>query len=207
MKQEEKDRLKKIHRGDFKTLFEIYQSDRKFYKSWFFFCPLILSIITVTAAEFTKSNIFTIVNDHLYGIIFSVIPCLLGFNLGAFILIVGFGSTDVLKRISKPLSKQKNFSLYQKLISVLGASVFIQVTTLATGFIFQSISILNIPDYLNSSNIINPLALFFLMLLIFYSISQLFVVVKHVFLFGQTIHFNIQYDLSVNAPKEKENVK
>jgi hypothetical protein len=203
MTSEEEIILKDRHKGDFKTLFRIYQSDNKFYQSWYFAVSLGLAILSVIAALLSKSDIYSIFCDHFYGIVFSVIPCLLGFNLGAFILIVGFGSSDILRIITTPLKKQKDYSLYQKLMSVLGISVFIQIFTLALNTLFQLISFYSPPLIcINVSIVFNSIALFLLVFSFTFSISQLFIVVKHVFLFGQTIHFFIQHKEIINSETE-----
>lgn len=194
MQEQEKIRLKEIHTGNFSTLFKIYQADKPFYKSWYFVLSIVVSVIAVFVGHKYNVDFYSTMNDHLYGIIFSIIPCLLGFNLGAFILIVGFAGSDVLKRITKPLSSQKDYSFYQKLISVLGVSVFIQILTLIITFLFQLASFLPSPNFFCFFSLINQIAFFLLAFLMLYSLSQLFVVIKHVFMFGQTIHFNVQFD-------------
>lgn len=207
------DEIKKRHDGGYLTLFKIYQSDEKFHKDPFFKLSVIISLILTGIACFSNNSIYDIILRLLDASI-GILPSLLGFNLGAYILIVGFGATDILSVITKPLKGQKNFSLYQKLNGIMGVSVLIQIATLS--FIF----ILKIWDKIQEGfsftfewvhlnqliAIVNTFIFFIVFSFVIYCFLILLNVVKQVFLFAQTIHFIIYTEQQKKTEeKAKEN--
>ena len=196
-------KFKEDHQGDWKTFFKIYESDKPFWETWFFFAPLILSAIFVITGLFFSVDFYYLLTKEILPNIFSTIPSLLGFSLGGFILVVGFGSLEILRNITISLQKQKGFSFYQKMISVLGVSVLIQILTLSLNFTIQIINSLGLTSDYYASTIINSIVTFVLVFLVFYSFSQLLVVVRHVFMFGQTIQANIRIEELIEKRTEE----
>lgn len=197
--------LKKKHKGDIPTLWEIYVSDRQFYKNKYFIISFISAIIALLLGSLSEISYYELILK-VANLGISLIPSLLGFNLGAYILIVGFGGTEILSVITKPLEQQKKFSFYQKLNGVLGISVITQIITLFCAFSLNVWDNLQLGIDCNYdikiiywwATLINILVYFILIFLSLYSILLLISVVKHVFMFAQTIHFCI----TVNKLKE-----
>lgn len=197
------------HKGDIYTLWKIYVSDSPFYANVYFISSLVISAIILFLSFLSKiSSYFLMI--QIADKTLNLLPNLLGFNLGAYILIVGFGSMDILSLLTTPLEKQKNFSLYQKLNSIFGITIIFQIFSLLFVFcigVWDSIQndlfiSFHIPDtYINGINI---LGLFIVLFLSTYSILLLVNIVKHVFLFAQTIHFCVNLSSHKN---EKDDPK
>lgn len=187
--------LKDRHKGDILTLWKIYESDNSFYNNFYFKASLLTSIFLAILAFVFKVDIYELIKTTCE-ISLNILPNLLGFNLGAYILIVGFGSTDILAVITKPLKAHNNYSFYQKLNGVLGISVIVQILTLFVTFLFRIWDSIQVKFIYNSISdklvmIINIVSLLFIFLLVIYSFLLLINVVKHVFMFAQTIHLCI----------------
>jgi len=197
--------LKQRHKGDISTLWKIYNVDKPFYDNFYFKFSFATTIVALLVVFVLKSDIYNLI-CFISEISVGALPTLLGFNLGAYILIVGFGSSDILAIITKPLEGQNNYSFYQKLNSVLGVSVVVQIITLFLTFIIKVWKEIQVDYYWNIKCIIFPVILniitfFFVMFLVTYSFLLLINVVKHVFLFAQTIHFFI-YKKEVDKNKK-----
>lgn len=205
------DEIKFRHKGNISTLWKIYQADKKFYRNFYFVSSFCITAIFVLVSMFTKVTSYNIIL-RIVSISIDILPSLLGFNLGGYILIVGFGATDILSVITKPLEGQNNYSFYQRLYSVMGISVIVQIGTLVGVFLFSMWDNLQgqfiwQPAFLKCPlfpSMINTICLFIIMFLVTYSFILLFNVVKHVFMFGQTIHFCI-YTKKLNENKENSN--
>jgi len=196
--------IKTKHKGDIPTLWRIYVSEKPFYKNLFFLLSFAIAILMICLTCFSSTPTYTTI-VKITKVILDIMPNLLGFNLGAYILIVGFGSTEILSFITAPLEKKSNFSFYQILNGVLGISVIVQILTLLFAFIINYWD--GIQSNFNSliSNIIlirciNYLGLFLLLFFSIYSILLLVNVVKHVFMFAQTVHLCVY-----KVKSEKEN--
>lgn len=197
------------HVGDIPTLWQIYVSEKPFYENLYFALSIILSILLVLLSFLSKIDSYNLM-VKIADKSLNLLPNLLGFNLGAFILIVGFGSMDILSLLTTPLESQKNFSLYQKLNSIFGITIIFQIFSLLFVFcigVWDSIQndlfiSFHIPDiYINGLNV---LGLFIVLFLSTYSILLLINIVKHVFLFAQTIHFCVNLSSHKN---EKDDPK
>ena len=194
--------VKTIHKGDLWTLWKIYQSDQKFYENFFFKLSCYLTLAFIISSFLTTISTYELILKVINTSI-AILPNLIGFNLGAYILVVGFGSTEILKAITKPLQGQNKFSFYQKLNGVLGVSIIIQIAALLASFLFSlwneiQKSLIWIPQnkcLIALIIMINIFVLFLITLLVIYSFLLLINVVKHVFMFAQTIHFCIYKEL------------
>ncbi|WP_158795881.1 hypothetical protein [Pedobacter sp. L105] len=194
--------IKSRHIGDLTTLWKIYQSDERYYKDVFFKVSLWLTVILFLGSVLSHLSAYLLI-QHIIGSITSIIPNLLGFSLGAYILIVGFGSTEILAVITRPLKGQQNFSLYQKLNSVFGITVIFQIFTLLFAFVVSFIDELLPVIYTNKSSVlyfvcggVNLVVLFIFIFSIIYCLLMLINIIKQVFIFAQTIHFIVYLDES-----------
>ncbi|MBB6108405.1 hypothetical protein SAMN05421821_102356 [Mucilaginibacter lappiensis] len=206
--------IKAKHKGDIRTLWNIYQSDGKFYKNFFFKVSIILSVLFIVSLCFSMTSAYDII-QKVVEVAFGILPSMLGFNLGAYVLIVGFGGTEILSKITKPLKGQNNYSFYQKLNGVMGVSVLVQISALLSSFFIR------IWDKLQDGIIwkpsctalvfveksINVSALFFMTFLVTYSILILVSVIKHVFMFSQTIHFFTYTNRIADDQKKDQSTK
>jgi len=202
--------IKDKHKGDIPTLWKIYVSDKPFYKNFYFKISIGFSITLTILSLMSHISSYTlmikVINTTL-----NILPNLLGFNLGAYILIVGFGGTDILATITKPLAKQSDYSFYQKLNGVLGIAVIVQIVTLVTSFSLNLWDSIQADLILSIGNnyfieLVSLFGLFIVVFLVVYSIILLVNVVKHVFMFAQTIHFCI-YTENLRKKNDNENKK
>lgn len=198
----DEEEIKRKHKGDIRTLWKIYISDKAFYNNLYFKISIGLSLSLLLLSYLSITPLYYLI-IKVVNITLSILPNLLGFNLGAYILIVGFGGTNILNTITKPLKKQSNYSFYQILNGVLGIAVIVQIITLLMAFLinFWDEIQVNFKWHFENAYIINSIILFIVIFFTIYSILLLVNVVKHVFIFAQTIHFCIYIE------KLKESVK
>lgn len=200
--EEDKADLKQRHVGDLRTLWKIYNIEQPYYKAPYLKTTGIISlaiVMTVAISHSTFLSVIELITSHSL----SILPSLLGFNLGAYILVVGFASTDILKDITEPLENKGRYSLYQQLNGILAVSVLFQIFCLIIFFVCGILIEIDFPTPFSNLNIriFNGVVLWVLSGGLLYSIFLLISVVKHVFLFSQTIHFCITVD------KINENMK
>lgn len=130
----------------------------------------------------------------------SVFPNLLGFNLSAYAIIVGFSGFDLMRTMMRP-QKNKRFSLFQETSSIFAFSILVQSVVLITSFVISSLDKINpvnvfgLLDFLEL--IINRLSIILLPMLVFLSIYAIVLIpfiVFNIFSFGQMNHalLNIQ---------------
>ncbi len=124
----------------------------------------------------------------------SVLPNLLGFLLGGYTILIGFGNNDLLKSSTRVIPGQRT-SLFQMLSSIFALTIYTQVVTLVISLITQFT--LTIPlvkgdglvgTLYNQAATINNLAIPILSFLLFYCILSLLAMVINVFNFAQRYH-------------------
>ena len=154
--------------------------------------PFLIS--TLICAGITISIFLYKVDPYLFlhGLIeqlLSMFPNLLGFNLGGYALIVGFGNTALLQAMTKP-SNGVSHSIFQQLNAIFAFSIILQVLTLLLGFLLSLIDSL---DFKTANfflaDFINILVTIPLLLLCFWSLLMIPYVVSNIFNFGQMHHF------------------
>lgn len=181
------DELKDKHIGSLTRLWTIYNSDNHFFNGSYFLFSLLISIIIVDASFLVNIDDIKLILK-ISSISLSILPNLLGFNLGAYILVVGFGGETILSQIIEPLKEQKKFSLYQKLNGVLGISVVIQIICLLFIF-FINVGFETIELSLSTGFAWEKILLCLVIFASIFPILLLMSVIKQVFIFAQTIHF------------------
>lgn len=131
---------------------------------------------------------------ELLEISLSIMPNLLGFSLGGYALIVGFGNTALLKSMTVKLKDEKG-SLFQKLSAILAFSVLLQVACLILSYLFMflynlNLSLIKHQEFTSMAYpVINGLAMSILLFMFIWMFLQLPFVVTNIFTFGQTHHF------------------
>jgi hypothetical protein len=208
------EKIKLRHSGSLTTLWAIYESDGGFYKDFFFKASWLLSILIFLSSLFSPATSYSLMISIATQIV-GVIPNLLGFSLGAYILVVGFGSSEILSVITTPIPGQQNFSLYQKLNAIFAVTVIFEIFTLIVSFIIVFLDKV-LPIITISDTSVWKIAFFFmnsfwLLILVFsavYCLLMLINIVKQIFIFAQTIHFTIyiaeKKKLQVEDQIEKE---
>ncbi len=190
--------LKSNNEPGIRGLWKIYNSKNRLFRSKFFQFSIVLSIL-ITCAGIIFDVKSTILLNKLISNIETILPNILGFNIGAYVLLIAF----IANKETKELSEKNNnrFTLIQHQSSVFAFSIFVQSFTLCLSFVISiiySLQLPPIPDCINSNNI-NYFIIFILMFCSLYSISLIIRVVLNVFDLGQSIHFFV----SVNEIEKK----
>lgn len=136
-----KQELKRMHPTGLKGIFHVYDWKR-LRRSQAFKVALILTIILAIALPFAdrKAEYFTHV-QALSELGVAIFPCLLGFTIGAYALIIGFASSSNLKKFTRK-APNSNGSFYQALMSIFSVTILLQtvciVVSFAVGYIAKS---------------------------------------------------------------------
>jgi len=140
-------------------------------------------------------------NDQLL----SLLPNLLGFNLGAYTLFVGFGGRELLLIISDYKDKN-NRSLYQKNSAIFAFCIMIQFTTLLISYCLKIFLELKITA--PTAEIARITNYSVIVILLFLSLTSLYVLkdlIVNIFNLSQKYHMLLFYEkLKNKATKEKE---
>jgi hypothetical protein len=187
--------IKKNHLGDLKTLLRIYNAKGDLYKGKFLWISIAIDILLTVDLGLSRSDIYGAISKIIESYI-AILPCLLGFNLGAYALLIGFGTSSFLGRISKNFDKK--VTLFQRASSVFGFCVLLQAVALIFVFVTKQIIAIQestgsdllasiLPD--NAIAMINGSAYFIINLLGIYSITILVKVIENIFSLSQLSHF------------------
>lgn len=120
----------------------------------------------------------------------NIFPNLLGFSLGGYAIIVGFGNTDFIKKIASS-TDGKEFSIYEKLSSIFAFNLICQVVVLISTLICDfSINIST--NYIRVTRLIVDNTNFTVnCMMVFLGIWTLLIIpylVSNIFIFGQAYH-------------------
>jgi hypothetical protein len=131
----DEEEYKQAHKGNLSTLLRIYWENKPIWKSYFFWTAFISSLIiqvylTLSSTSFLSSIEF--VSTQML----SIMPNILGFNLGGYVLLIGLNSQNILDELTEPEPPAK-YSLFQKQSSVFGYSILLQASTILIGYIFK----------------------------------------------------------------------
>lgn len=187
------DEIIKNNNPGFRALWAIY-SRKRLIKSKFFWFSIIFSIFSFVICFISDEDSYLLIKKTVE-VTNNILPNLLGFNIGAYVLLIAFITNKEAKDLTR-IEKNKKYSLIQFKSSVFGFSLLVQATTLIFSYMILVISNFKIPSIfcIISSEYLNYI---FLMLLIFgstYSISLIIRVILNVFDLGQTLHFFITMD-------------
>ncbi|WDF68700.1 hypothetical protein PQ465_20690 [Sphingobacterium oryzagri] len=202
------DQIKKNHSNSWKTIWMIYNANQKFYKGMFFWVAILLDVIVLIFALLTRSDFYTLicktVDLHL-----TILPNLLGFNLGSYALLIGLASSNFLHKFTGGLNE--GFTFFQKASAVFAVSVILQAFTLSIAFTIKQIILvqeLSIPGSLNIGKCLLQYVnyMFFLGInfLGIYSVLIILMLAKNIFALGQTANFFSGIEQLKAAQSEKK---
>jgi hypothetical protein len=181
------------HNGSLWKLLKIYNTKGALYKGALLWVAISLDVIFIVITNIAHLNGFNLIKT-ITDLYISIIPSLLGFNLGAYALLIGLASTDLINKMSK--SYETKFTSFQRASSVFGFCVLLQAFALIISFIFK-LEILVVESATAQLPIIgecwtlifNSLGLFVLNLFGIYSILILISVIGSIFAISQAAHF------------------
>jgi len=129
----------------------------------------------------------------------NVFPNMLGFSLGGYAIIVGFGNTNFLKRIA--LSADENeFSMFETLSAIFAFNLISQAVVLLTALFFDFLYFVNRTFNFGidkgMAEVVNCVAV---STLIFLGTWTLFVIpylISNIFIFGEAHHITLKHERS-----------
>ncbi len=197
----ESNKIKENHQPGFKGIIKIYNWN-EIKESKAFIISLIMSFILLILSFCGTKDISETLKFWVNQIL-TIFPNLLGFSLGGFALIVGFGNSELIQSLTKS-TKGKQYSVFQKLSAVFAFLLIIQSITFLISFITNIILELNFKAYCIS--VYYSINIFMILLLSFLALWGMFilpVLVVNVFTFGQVNHFLLTVK-RINAEQKNE---
>lgn len=200
------DQLKKDHPMSYKGILYSYSWD-DIKESKPFIISLSFSILLFILSFFSKKELLDIINFWTNQIL-TIFPNLLGFNLGGYALIIGFGNTELVQSLTQKKPEKKT-SVFQKLSGIFGFTLLLQSITFSISFIFNFIIELG---FETSNKMIyvgtNSIAILILSFLGLWGLLILPSLIVNVFTFGQMHHLYLtKKRLIEKMDKEKEEIK
>lgn len=178
------DILTHTHKGGIEGLHNTY-SRKKFRKSLKF--PAAISFCIYIFIFLNTENYYVII-ESIMDLVFTITPSLLGFMLGGYAILIGFGNREFLQSISQ-ISDNKPISFYQKFSSTFAFSILSMAVVLIIACIFFLFSLIIPLDYFSDYlDYFNIFAIIILVFLLVYSICQIFIAILNVFTLSQAYH-------------------
>lgn len=205
----EKD-YKESHKGNLSTLLRIYWENKPIWKSYFFWAAFISSIIIQTIIFLTSESYLPSI-EFVCNQMLSIMPNILGFNLGGYVLLIGLNSQNILDEITEPnpeANPPERYSLFQKQSSVFAYSILIQACTILIGYVFKGIIHLGVSPVSNSiADIVNFIGFWIINFVSIYAVLLIAQIVLNIFNFGQILHFFIRLECLEKKVEKEENEK
>lgn len=195
---DEQKRELKNHGTDIKTFWSIYGGFQNgLIKSGYFWFSLITSILGIILFYLIDGiDAFSMI-VHLNEKILSILPNIIGFNIGAYALIIGFGQKNIIDQMSIKLDDSK-YTLFQHMGATFAFSVLIQSFTIMVSFFlelfiesFQKLNLCNLS--ISTINGLNGFIFYMLLFLSIYSVVLIPKIVLNVFGFSQLYHYYNKY--------------
>lgn len=182
--------FKKQHQVGLRGLLAIYPTD-KLTRGMMW--PLIVTILVGGAVMLLGKTDNQKNLEDIAGIAVSVLPNLLGFLLGGYTILIGFGNVDLLKSATK-VYPESGISLFQTLSSIFAVTILVQSLTLILGLVVHfglQIEIAKKGSFAWLYPMVPALdgvAFLALMFTLFYSVFALRDMVLNIFGFAQMYH-------------------
>src|ERR1041385_3843221 len=194
LSNEELNDIKDRHPTAFSGIWKGYGKKRIFTSKAFWIALGGATLFSIFVACFVGNFSFTILSSLIDNAI-QFMPILLGFNLGGYALIVGFGNTTLIKKLTTDYEEKK--SMFQLTSAVFSFSVLTQAIALLITFLFWIIKLINTNISITNETIkafwfpTNMIGLFVLSFFLFYSLLLVPQMIINVFAFGQMHHFTL----------------
>ena len=202
MKPEDIDKIKFHHRTSIGGLMMIFKL-REFYKKWPFGLSLCLSA-TISLLYFfiCPNKSFNALKDFT-DLNILVFPCLLGFSLAGYTIVVGFPNIDLIKFTADV----EDLSLYQTLSGFFAIAILLQIITTVSTFVISWLVKMDLNSIVAFHNVrlgngINIFVLFGLVFFTLYSLLLTPFIVINLFSLSQA---NNGY-LTIKKAKEEDSI-
>jgi hypothetical protein len=181
------------HQSNLRGLIQIYPKDKLLRGSLLpLFFTIVVSIILIIAEVKAEVFLKEIVDSSL-----SVLPNLLGFLLGGYTILIGFGDVNLLKSTTT-IVQGRFISLFQMLSSIFALTIYLQSLTLGIAIVAHFTLMLPMDSFYKISNKlhyltegINIVTIPSVLFLLFYSVLSLRDMVMNVFGFAQQYHLSL----------------
>ncbi|RAW01087.1 hypothetical protein [Pseudochryseolinea flava] len=202
-------KFRAVHIGGWSLLWSIYQDNKPFHKSKIFWCSIAGTTVAFVTIIITEKEIFGVI-EYLSAKIVEIMPDILGFNLGAYVLLIGLNSQSILDKITIA-QKNSDFSLFQKMSSVFAVSILIQAIALIYGYGAQTVIEIgsDVKVTFLFAKWVNIVSFIGLAFFSFFSVVTIPQIIFNIFQFGQMLHYNIAIERMVreNAIVKSERPK
>jgi hypothetical protein len=200
-------KFRDVHIGGWALLWSIYKKNKPPHKSIFFWLSVGASLVALTTSILVEKDPYQTAK-YLADKIIDIMPDILGFNLGAYVLLIGLNSQSILDKITIP-QRNSDFSLFQKMSSVFAISILVQSIALTYGY--SILTIMEIGgkiqiDYV-LAQIVNGLAFTGLAFFSFYSMLLIPVIIFNIFQFGQMLHYKVSIERVVREREEQKSLR
>lgn len=180
--------IKRDHPTSYRGIIRAY-SWRDIKESRPYIFSLVLSLLFLLLVCFSSKNLYQMI-EFWKNQILSILPNLLGFNLGGYALIIGFGNTDLVSSLTK--KKKGKPSVFQKLSGIFAFTLVLQSFAFLLAYIIDVF--MELEFYALSYTIyiiVNSIVLSLISFLGFWSILILPNLVINVFTLGQMHHLHL----------------
>lgn len=200
-------KLRELNQGGVRGIVKILVKKGTLKKS-----PLIASVVVgmsiiVIVSLTDKNNLYKLLTDTV-DLLLSFFPNLLGFSLGGYSLIVGFGNLDLIKKGSKI----DTHSVYQILNAIFSLSIILQIFTTISCFVIswalksELLGLWSMPvDW--PAHVVNGMLLWLLSFAALYSLALTPYVVSNLFTLSQVNHLYLTIENLKEKQKELEKQK
>lgn len=193
------------HITGLKGILKVFPTKDRFI-SYPFIISLVSTLLLFILLAFSNKTVYDIL-VFFKSQILSIFPNILGFNLGGYALIVGFGNTELIKQLTKNKDAKKP-GVFQKLNGVFAFTLILQAFVFIYAFFINLFMQLEIRTINNTLGwVLNYLALFIISLLGIWGILIMFTLIKNVFSFGQLHHFKLTLDRIKDEQKASDEVE
>ncbi|UHG93403.1 hypothetical protein [Spirosoma oryzicola] len=201
----ERDQIARDHPFSYKGIFRAYDFS-EIRDSNPFRLSIALSIGILFITKFSEKSYYEILTFWVAQIM-AVFPNLLGFNLGGYALIVGFGNGNLLKAMTRK-APNKRASIFQKLSGVFAFSILLQLAAFIVAF---SVNFLNQYNFKSTNDlIVNTVNGSLVAIVSFLGFWGLFIVpnlVSNVFNFGQMHHSMLTIERIEAEQKQQRDIE
>lgn len=188
------------HKTDLKTLWNIYGGfSNGLFRSIYFKFSFLISLSLVVLCLFIDGLYSYTILKNILEKVLSILPNIIGFNIGAYALIIGFGQKNIVDKLSvKPKSTSK-YTLFQEMGATFAFSVLVQSLTITISFIvdffIENLGMVNLFHFNNCIlDCINGIVFFLILFMTIYSFVLIPKIVLNVFAFSQLYHFYNKQD-------------
>lgn len=200
MTEQEKQQIKSQHPTSYRGIFYSYDL-KEIRESRPFQISVALCVCLFVISLLSKKTSLELVTFWSSQIM-TIFPNLLGFNLGGYALIIGFGNTDLIEAMTEK-SKSQKISVFQKLSGIFAFAILLQLTGFMSAFLVNfAINLQFVAPNIFVFNIVNSIATILLSFLAIWGILILFNLVANVFSFGQGHHLKLTIQRKQKAQKK-----